>query len=166
MRIRTAMVRGLARGYLFDVSVDATVQCLRQKVSAKRMIPMERLTLSYAGEELDDGRLLSGYGISSDSTVEVDDVSTIKLILQEFGGDQRVHTVDVSPHMELGELKYLAGQVIDIRGIGLQWVALAVGSTRCFDMDATLTDLGIVDGSVVTIVEVSARRPNSESSTS
>ena len=81
MRIRTAMVRGLARGYFFDVSVDATVQCSRQEVSAKRMIPMERLTLSYAGEELDDGRLLSGYGISSDSTVEVDDVSTIKLIL-------------------------------------------------------------------------------------
>ena len=96
--------------------------------------------------------MLSDYGISGDSTVEIADVLTIKLTLQEFGGGMRARTVDVSPQMELGELRYIAGQVVDTYGIGLLGLALAVGSIRCTDMENTLTDHGIVDGSVVTIV--------------
>ena len=152
MRITSHLVRGHRGGYYFDVSVDATVGCLREMISSKRIIPMPRLIISYAGERLEDGRLLSDYGISGDSTVEIADELTIKLTLQEFGGGMRARTVDVSPQMELGELRYIAGQVVDTYGIGLLGLALAVGSIRCTDMENTLTDHRIVDGSVVTIV--------------
>ena len=150
--ITTRWVGGERYGYYFHVSVDATVECLREMISSRREIPMTRLIISYAGVELEDGQLLSKCGILGDSTVEIADVLTIKLTLQEFGGGMRARTVDVSPQMELGELRYIAGQVVDTYGIGLLGLALAVGSIRCTDMENTLTDHRIVDGSVVTIV--------------
>ena len=105
-------------------------------------------------DQREDGRLLSDYGISAEATVELADVSTISVTLQEFRGERRANTVKVSPQMELGELRYLAGQVVGIHGIGLLSLALVVGTTRCIDMEDTLTDHGIVNRSVVTIIEV------------
>ena len=157
MRVICKMYGGVvASGYYFDVSVDAMVDSLRELISARRGIPPTRVILSYTGQQLEDGRSLADYGISADSTIELADAASIRVTLLEFGGEQRSHTVNVSPQMELGELRYLAGQVVGVHGIGLLALALVVGATRCTDMEGTLADHGIVDGSAVTIVEVSS----------
>ena len=154
MHITCHMVRGYAAGHFFDVSVDASVECLRELVCSKRMIPMPRMIMSYAGVQLEDGRLLSDYGISGDATIAIDDVLTIKVKLQEFCGGLRARTFDVSPQMNLGELRYIAGQVVGESGIGLLGLGLAVGHRRCFDIEDTLTTHRITDGSEVTIVRL------------
>ena len=98
--------------------------------------------------------MLSDYGISGDATVEIADVLTIKVKLQEFCGGLRARTFDVSPQMNLGELRYIAGQVVGESGIGLLGLGLAVGHRRCFDIEDTLTTHRITDGSEVTIVRL------------
>ena len=98
--------------------------------------------------------MLSDYGISGDATIAIDDVLTIKVKLQEFCGGLRARTFDVSPQMNLGELRYIAGQVVGESGIGLLGLGLAVGHRRCFDIEDTLTTHRITDGSEVTIVRL------------
>ena len=154
MRITSNLVAGVDSGYYLDVESDETVGNLRNKISEKRDIPLAQVILLYEGQELVDGQLLSKYGISHNATVQVSDALTITITLQEFGGEQRALMVDVSPQMELGELKYLAGQVVGVHGIGLNCLAFAIGNHRCFDFGEALSATGIVNGDVVTIIEV------------
>ena len=161
--ITTRWVGGERYGYHFHVSVDATVECLREMISSRREIPMTRLINSYAGVELEDGQLLSKYGILGDSTIEITDKQTIKVTFREFLGGMRARTVDVSPQMELTELRNIAGQVVDISGIGLMSLGLVVGNKRCKDMENTLTENHIDDGSEVTIVRSTRSRSRSRS---
>ena len=53
---------------------DAMVLELRQRVSAIRGIPQDRLVLFFAGEQLEDGRTLSSYNIVDSSVVGFSDL--------------------------------------------------------------------------------------------
>ena len=55
MRITSNLVAGVESGYYFDVAVDATVEILREKIGAKRIIPLAQVVLLYEGQELVDG---------------------------------------------------------------------------------------------------------------
>ena len=122
-------------GSNFDrFQADAMVWDLRQRLSAIRGIPLERLVLNFAGQQLEDGRTLSSYNIVDSSVVGFSDLVTINVRLQQFGGDKLVRDVEVSPMMELGELRNIAGQLISVTGIGILNVALVVGDERVKDM--------------------------------
>ena len=116
---------------------DAMVWDLRQRLSGIRGIPLERLVLNFAGQQLEDGRTLSSYNIVDSSVVGFSDLVTINVRLQQFGGDELVRDVEVSPMMELGELRNIAGQLISVTGIGILNVALVVGDERVKDIMET-----------------------------
>ena len=132
---------------------DAMVWDLRRSLSGIRGIPQERLVLTFAGQQLEDGRTLSSYNIVDSSVVGFSDLVTINVKLQQFGGDELVRDVEVSPMMGLGELRNIAGQLISVTGIGILDVAMVVGEERVTDMMETLVDCSILDGTTVTILQ-------------
>ena len=93
------------------------------------------------------------------------EVTTIAVTLQEFGGKSEHEVVDVSPNMQLWELKNLArdscarwGWFGPNTGTGSVHIrpeiVLAVQDDVCMVMDRELSYYKIIDGSVVTLVRV------------
>lgn len=154
MRIYVKMLTQHIGCHHFDLRDADGVSGLRANIfRARDHMPLERQLLTYEGQLLEDGRLLSYYGIGEGSVVQLSDSVCIRVTLQQFGGDNLSRIVDVSPFMDLSELRTLAGELVDIWGAGVMSLALAVGDVRCRDMGETLHDCNIVDGTVVTIVE-------------
>jgi len=154
MRIFVKLVMGRGGSHFCDLRDFEGVQGLRAAIYRIRGIPLERQRLTFAGEQLEDGRLLSYYGIVDESVVALSDSLTIQVTLQQFGGDSLVRVVEVSPLMQLDELRFLAGQLVDRGGISELSLALVVGDERYNDMGDTLSDCNCVDGTVVTILEI------------
>ena len=71
MRIFVKMVMEYSSSYWVDLRDDDGVQGLRQEIFRIRDIPLERQLLSFAGEQLEDGRLLSYYGIVDLSLIHI-----------------------------------------------------------------------------------------------
>ena len=90
----------------------------------------------------------------------------IQVTLQQFGGDNTcIRTVTVPPEMPLGQLRTLARYWVD-RGqhvpgaiyIGSVCVVLVVAEHRCteMEMDNTLTESNIANGTCVTVIRMYA----------
>ena len=90
----------------------------------------------------------------------------IQVTLQQFGGDNTcIRTVTVPPEMPLGQLRTLARYWVD-RGqhvpgaiyIGSVCVVLVVAEHRCteMEMDNTLTESNIANGTCVTVIRMDA----------
>ena len=90
----------------------------------------------------------------------------IQVTLQQFGGDNTcIRTVTVPPELPLGQLRTLARYWVD-RGqhvpgaiyIGSVCVVLVVAEHRCteMEMDNTLTDSNIANGTCVTVIRMYA----------
>ena len=90
----------------------------------------------------------------------------IQVTLQQFGGDNTcIRTVTVPPELPLGQLRTLARDLVDrdqpVPGaiyIGSVCVVLVVAEHRCteMEMDNTLTESNIANGTCVTVIRMYA----------
>ena len=67
------------RSLIFNVSDDETVESFKLKICEKDGIKPEQIRLIFGGRQLEDGNLLSDYGLQENSTVV--------LVLKLPGGD-------------------------------------------------------------------------------
>ena len=59
------------RTITLEVDENATVDEIKQKINDKEHIPADQQRLVYSGKELEDGRKLSDYSVTKDSTLHL-----------------------------------------------------------------------------------------------
>ena len=122
MCIVTSMVPRGDVGYFFDVPRTSSVDLLRDMVSRRRQLPLDRVGLSYHDQQLRNGFLLATYGIDQDAIVDVRDICPMDIQLRHVdsgsaSGAAFTRQASVSPRMELWELRSVAALQRGIPGV-------------------------------------------------
>lgn len=74
--------------FLIDISLDATIEDLKEEVFKRTNIPVNQQRFIFAGKQLEDGRTLCDYDIQKDSI--------LNLVLRLRGGGGNFQAIDVT----------------------------------------------------------------------
>ena len=126
---------------------------LRAAICQKRNIPDDRQMLTFGGSILTDDGPLSEHGIVNGSMVIVNDTQTIDVHLVQVGGKSA--WLAVSPLLYIAELRCAVRHHLELPRMEYPFIEMALEDKRLSSkdrMESTLTDCGIVDQTVITIV--------------
>ena len=139
--------------YWCDLQDNDSVCRLRAEICKIRNIPDDRQILIVGDRILTNDGLLSEHGIVHKSMVIVNDKQTISVNLVQVGGKSM--WLSVSPLLYVEELRCAVRHHFDLRRMEYPFIELALKGNRLSSkdrMESTLSDCGIVDQAVITIV--------------